>query len=187
MVFHRWLCSSWRQSFTASHLSYTKCTKIQYQTAVKVPGSFRLLVGRRHLHRHYNFAESLIETAPRLLHHSCAWELTPQGISLRSVTFLTFDIYDVKGVLTFLLESLCRHRARTVSSPACYPTGVQRTVSEETKILAGFLRFIFWEGFAISLIPSIVSRKISKSYFLAVSNEFSTKNGKFYLLDLLFT
>ena len=38
--------------------------------------------GNPHLHGYFNFAEPLVETAPKLLHHSCGSELTRQGISL---------------------------------------------------------------------------------------------------------
>src|SRR5215469_8655713 len=41
---------------------------------------FRPTAGRRHLHRHYNFAELLVETAVNSLHDSCRSELTRQGI-----------------------------------------------------------------------------------------------------------
>src|SRR6478672_630233 len=45
-------------------------------------GSFRLVVDSRHLHRDFNFAEPLVETASKSLRHSCRSELTRQGISL---------------------------------------------------------------------------------------------------------
>ena len=38
--------------------------------------------GNLHLHRYYNFTESLVETVPRSLRLSCGSELTRQGISL---------------------------------------------------------------------------------------------------------
>ena len=63
VVFHRWLHPARERGIKASHLSYADRTNIQDQGTVKVLGSFRLLAGRRHLHRHYNFAESLAETA----------------------------------------------------------------------------------------------------------------------------
>src|SRR6266568_6622257 len=47
-------------------------------------GSFRLVAGNRHLHRHYKFAVSLIKTVALSLRHSCRSELTRQGISLSS-------------------------------------------------------------------------------------------------------
>ena len=67
--------------FTASHLFWTTCTRLQYQAAVKVHGIFRLSAGNRHLHRYYNFTESLVDSA-QSLRHSCRSELTRQGISL---------------------------------------------------------------------------------------------------------
>ena len=45
-------------------------------------GSFRPVAGNLHLHRYYNFTESLVETVPRSLRLSCGSELTRQGISL---------------------------------------------------------------------------------------------------------
>ncbi len=45
-------------------------------------GSFCPAAGRRHLHRHCNFAGSLVETVPHSLRLSCGSELTRQGISL---------------------------------------------------------------------------------------------------------
>ena len=45
-------------------------------------GSFRPVAGTRHLHRDYNFTESIVETVPKSLRLSCGSELTRQGISL---------------------------------------------------------------------------------------------------------
>ncbi len=45
-------------------------------------GSFRPVAGNRHLHRYYNFTESVVETVPKSLRLSCGSELTRQGISL---------------------------------------------------------------------------------------------------------
>ena len=45
-------------------------------------GSFRPVAGTRHLHRDYNFTESVVETVPKSLRLSCGSELTRQGISL---------------------------------------------------------------------------------------------------------
>src|SRR5271165_7394814 len=45
-------------------------------------GSFRLAAGRLHHHKHFNFAESRVETVWPSLRHSCRSELTRQGISL---------------------------------------------------------------------------------------------------------
>ena len=47
-------------------------------------GSFRPVAGNRHLHRYYNFTESVVETVPKSLRLSCGSELTRQGISLPS-------------------------------------------------------------------------------------------------------
>jgi hypothetical protein len=85
VVFQDWLHESRSPRFIASHLSYASRTRHQRQTTVKVPGSFRPTAGRPHLHSHCNFAESLVETAPKSLRHSCRSELTRQGISLRQL------------------------------------------------------------------------------------------------------
>src|SRR6266545_27892 len=45
-------------------------------------GSFCPVAGTRNPHRDCNFAESLVETVPKSLRHSCRSELTRQGISL---------------------------------------------------------------------------------------------------------
>ena len=42
---------------------------------MKVPGSFRPAAGSEHLYSHCNFAESLVETVPKSLRHSCRSEL----------------------------------------------------------------------------------------------------------------
>ena len=39
-------------------------------------GSFRPVAGNLHLHRYYNFTESLVETVPKSLRLSCGSELT---------------------------------------------------------------------------------------------------------------
>ena len=86
-----WICAwcmpvrtGWSSVITSYSIHYTKLydSKIQCQAIVKVPGSFRLFAGRRHLHRQYNFTESLVETVRKSLRHSCRSELTRQGISL---------------------------------------------------------------------------------------------------------
>lgn len=45
-------------------------------------GSFRLADNISHLHKNFIFAENILETAGRSLCHSCASELTRQGITL---------------------------------------------------------------------------------------------------------
>ena len=57
-----------------------------YQNSIsgysKAPRVFPSCRGNLHLHRYYNFTESLVETVPKSLHLSCGSELTRQGISL---------------------------------------------------------------------------------------------------------
>lgn len=75
VVFQGCLHNRWRGCFTDSHLSYTSHKELQCQAAVKVPGSFRPVAGSEHLYSHCNFAESLVETVPESLRHSCRSEL----------------------------------------------------------------------------------------------------------------
>src|ERR1035437_35490 len=82
MVFHCWLHGSRENRFKASHLCYACESYSQYQVAVKLLGSFRLSAVNRHLHRYCIFTEQVPETVFQSLHHSCASELTRQGISL---------------------------------------------------------------------------------------------------------
>ena len=70
------------QCFKVSHLCYATHPYIQYQITVKLLGSFRLAAGRRHLHRPCIFTKQIPETVANSLYHSCASELTRQGISL---------------------------------------------------------------------------------------------------------
>ena len=69
-------------TFQRPYLSCTSCAEFQYQATVKLHGSFRPVAGNLHLHRYYDFTESLVETVPKSLRLSCGSELTRQGISL---------------------------------------------------------------------------------------------------------
>src|SRR3990167_6947140 len=82
MVFHWRVHISRNRPFNLSHLCYAVTSYTQYQATVKLLGSFRLTAGNRHLHRYCIFTELFSETVPQSLHHSCASELTRQGISL---------------------------------------------------------------------------------------------------------
>ena len=62
----------------ATHVGPKPNTKLQ----LRFTGSFRLAAGRSHLHDHYSFTESLVETVVQSLRHSCRSELTRQGTSL---------------------------------------------------------------------------------------------------------
>src|SRR6476620_7338920 len=84
VVFQRCLHPNWRPGFNVSHLSYTSHSEHQYQTIVKVSGSFRPAARNEHLYSYCNFAEFMVETAGKSLLHSCRSELTRQGISLPS-------------------------------------------------------------------------------------------------------
>ena len=82
VVFHWRVFQSRNPKHNLSHLCYAGQTHPQCQVAVKLPGSFRLTAGNRHLHRYCIFTERVPETVLQSLHHSCASELTRQGISL---------------------------------------------------------------------------------------------------------
>src|SRR3989338_11313271 len=129
MVFHWRLRLARKQDLKVSHLFYAFCLYGQCQAIVKLPGSFRLAVGNRHLHRYCIFTELFLETVPQSLRLSCASELTRQGISLDT--------------------SLVR---RTLSSSKFY-FGAWRLVSEDSKNLDFFLRFIFSTRHAIFFMP----------------------------------
>ena len=81
-MFHRRLHPDRNRNFKGSPLRYASKTKIQYLTTVKLPGSFRLAAGNRHLHRYCIFTGRLVETVFKSLSHSCGPELTRQGITL---------------------------------------------------------------------------------------------------------
>src|SRR3989344_9634981 len=74
MVFHWRLHPPREADFKVSHLCYAVHTYAQCQVVVKLPGSFRLTVGNRHLHRYCIFTELFPETVPQTLCHSCASE-----------------------------------------------------------------------------------------------------------------
>src|SRR3954470_22135067 len=98
MVLHWRLHKGRNPCFKVSHLRYAVHPYIQYQIAVKLLGSFRLAAGRRHLHRPCIFTEQILGTVPKSLYHSCASELTRQGISLIvSSTMYSIFIHLVKG------------------------------------------------------------------------------------------
>ena len=61
--------------FKSSHLRYAVHPYIQYQITVKLLGSFRLVAGRRHLHRPCIFTKQILETVLQSLYHSCTSEL----------------------------------------------------------------------------------------------------------------
>ena len=82
MVFHWRLLPVRKRGLNVSHLRYASKTKIQCLTTVKLPGSFRLAAGNRHLYRYCIFTEQLLETVPWSLNLSCGPELTRQGITL---------------------------------------------------------------------------------------------------------
>ena len=88
-VLHCWLHENRNLRFKVSRLRYATEKHTQYQTTVKLLGSFRLTAGNRHLHRYCIFTELFPETVSQSFRHSCASELTRQGTSLTFVT-ITF-------------------------------------------------------------------------------------------------
>ena len=75
--------------FKVSHLCYASIEQPQYETTVKLLGSFRLTAGTRHLYRDCIFTEQVLETVSQSLRHSCTSELTRQGIALLNSYSLT--------------------------------------------------------------------------------------------------
>ncbi len=102
MVSH-WRLPLFRETgIKISHLHCASNTKIQCLASVKLPGSFRLAAGNRHLYRYCIFTELLLETVPWSLSLSCGPELTRQGITLpldsysycrRSLALQPFSFY----------------------------------------------------------------------------------------------
>jgi hypothetical protein len=66
---------------------YAIKTYPQYQVIVKLPGSFRLAAGNRHLHRYCIFTGLFLETVPRSLHHSCASIISRHNLLLSSINY----------------------------------------------------------------------------------------------------
>ncbi len=81
-MFHWRLHSVRERNFKAYPLRCASKLRTQYLDTVKLPGSFRLAVGIRHLHRNCVFTELLLETVLQSLSHSCGPELTWQGTTL---------------------------------------------------------------------------------------------------------
>ena len=87
---------------------------LQCQAAVKVPGSFRPVAGSEHLYSHCNFAESLVETVPKSLRHSCRSELHPipgfpRGIDYAFISLSWFRIIpgsNLRLPLGFIVETI---------------------------------------------------------------------------------
>src|SRR3989339_180022 len=94
MVFHRRIHVNRNQRFKSYHLRYASETYRQYQVAVKLPGSFRLAAGNRHLHRYCIFTERVSETVAQTWHYSTRRNLPDK--ELRS---------------SIPYEGLCLHRA----------------------------------------------------------------------------
>ena len=82
MVFHWRLHIPQEECFNVSHLCYASIEQPQYEATVKLPGSFRLTAGTRHLYRDCIFTEQVLETVSQSLRHSCTSELTRQGNTL---------------------------------------------------------------------------------------------------------
>jgi len=81
-VFHWRLHPTRKWNFKASPLRYASENITQYLTAVKLPGSSCLAVGKARLHAYRIFTGQLAETVPWSLSLSCRSELTRQGVTL---------------------------------------------------------------------------------------------------------
>ena len=91
--------------FKVSFLYYALTQQPQYETTVKLLGSFRLTAGTRHLYRDCIFTEQVLETVSHSLRHSCTSELTRQGNTLYLSFFPTLN----KEYLVVALERHCTH------------------------------------------------------------------------------
>ena len=83
---------------------------------MKLPGSFRLGAGSRHLYRHCIFTGLLAETVPQSFRYSCAWELTPQGISLLLDSSVLFIAQAVAPVLLIVAYEIGLYLSTTNNS-----------------------------------------------------------------------
>ena len=72
-------------------------TNIQYQVAVKVPGSFRPVAHSEHLYSHCNFAESLVETVLKSLHLTFQHRAGVRGYTLYS-NFAPSCVFDKQSL-----------------------------------------------------------------------------------------
>ena len=130
-------------------------------------GSFRLAAGRRYLHRHFNFTESAVETAPKSLRRSCTSELTRQGTSLRHVKHPTTQPLNSQAlnragpsevIVRNWIESICRYYPcmspcssdyilirMSTGSLACSLWGFQRADAHWPFLLIACTQHIFTE------------------------------------------
>ncbi|TSC57139.1 MAG: hypothetical protein Greene041679_418, partial [Parcubacteria group bacterium Greene0416_79] len=65
----------------------------QYQVAVKLPGSFRLAAGNRHLHRYCIFTERVSETVAQSLHYSTRGNLPRKELRYLRTIIVIADIH----------------------------------------------------------------------------------------------
>ena len=56
-------------------------------------GSFRPVAGTRHLHRDYNFTESIVETVPKSLRLSCGRNLPDKEFRYLRTVIVTAAVY----------------------------------------------------------------------------------------------
>ena len=107
-MFHRRLHPDRDQDFKVSRLRYAVKTYKQYQVAVKLPGSFRLAAGNRHLHRYCIFTERVSETVAQTLHYSTRRNLPDTICYLCSATEAEVTEHTINNVLGGLARAkLC--------------------------------------------------------------------------------
>ena len=108
MVFHWRLRLARKQDLKVSHLFYAFCLYGQCQAIVKLPGSFRLAVGNRHLHRYCIFTERVSETVAQTLHYSTRRNLPDTICYLCSATEAEVTEHTINNVLGGLARAkLC--------------------------------------------------------------------------------
>jgi hypothetical protein len=93
MVFHRRIHANRNRRFKSYHLRYASRTYRQYQVAVKLPGSFRLAAGNRHLHRYCIFTERVSETVAQTLHYSTRRNLPDKELRYLRTIIVIADIH----------------------------------------------------------------------------------------------
>ena len=152
MVLHWRLHKNQGSCFKVSHLFYAIEKYTQYQIVVKLPGSFRLTALNRHLHRYCIFTEQISETVPHSLHHSCASELTWQGISLfyspkKDSLFIRFVSCDINlgcmALVHFNHVGLTMHYCTVGSYLMCNLNSSVQSFTSKTFSITVLVRSVF--------------------------------------------
>ena len=125
MVFHISTPRNPKARFKVSHLCYALIKQPQYETTVKLLGSFRLTAGRGHLHPHCIFTEQVLETVSQSLRLSCTSELHVRQYYIRTTVCVslitkgvdyifisTMQAIQLAYIFVYHLDSFWSHTAR---------------------------------------------------------------------------